>query len=148
MSGFWSASRERRAETVRKPRAGLASFFAQGVENGGSADGEADDGSERGDQHEVRAEAKNVGEYGSDCEDQSQHVQPKRSADFGASFGAQISISAQTQLRQQSGESDGGHDDQGERTGKRRAAGVDDDQSEREQEEAGGQNAPAAGLPR
>ena len=59
-------------------------------------------------------------------------------------LGAQIF--SQTKLQQESGESDGRDHDQGERTGERGAAGVDDDQREREQKQSGGDDAPAAGL--
>lgn len=114
------------------------------MQDGGSADGEADDGSERGDQHEIGAEVREVGDHGGDGEDDSQNVQPERSADLGACQG--VRVIAQPELQQESGEPDGGYDDQGQRTIKSGAAGVDDHQSEREQEESGGDDGPAARL--
>ena len=59
-----------------------------------------------------------------------------------------VSVLAKTKLQQQSGESDGRDDHQGERAEERGTAGVDHHQSEREQEQSGGNDGPAAWLGR
>ncbi len=110
------------------------------MQDGDAADGEADHGSQRGDLHYGRAEVEDVGGDGGDREDESQHIEPERGADWSAQ------VFAKTQLQQQSGESDGRHDHQGDRAGESGTAGIDHHQSEREQEKSGGNNAPAAGL--
>jgi hypothetical protein len=79
------AKAESRRAGSRRPEAGSlkpASGFllAEGVQHGGAADGEADYGSQRGDQQEVGAEVEDVGEYGSDREDESQYIEPERGA--------------------------------------------------------------------
>jgi hypothetical protein len=112
------------------------------VEDGGAADGEADYGCEGGDQHDVRAEVEDIGKDGGNGEEESEYVEPERGVDRSAE------ILAETELQQESGESDGGYDDQGERTGESAAAGVDDDQGEREKKEAGGEDGPASGRRR
>lgn len=108
------------------------------MKNCGAADGEADDGSEGGDQHEVGAEVEDVGEDCGDGEDESQGVDPERSADWGAE------VFAETELQQESGEADGGNDDQSQRAGEGATAGVDDDQREGEEKESGSEDGPAA----
>ena len=95
------------------------------MQHGDAADGEAENGSEGGDQHEVGGEVEDVGKYSGDREEESQHVEPERSADWGAQ------VFAETELQQEGGESDGGDDDQGQGTGESAVAGVDDDQSQR-----------------
>jgi hypothetical protein len=114
------------------------------MKDGGSADGEADNGSQRGHQHEIGAEVKDVGQHGGDREDESQYVEPQRGVDLGGSLGAQVL--AKAQLQQQRCESNGGNDDQGKRTVERGAAGVDHYHSEREQEQSGGDDGPPARL--
>ena len=79
----------------------------------------------------------NVGENGADREDDSGNIKPQRGVDFSAP-----GVLAKPKLEQESGESNGGHNHESERAGKRRTAGVDHDQSEREQEQAGGDDAP------
>jgi hypothetical protein len=73
-----SRSGESRKPKSRKPTSG--SLLAEGVQHGGAADGEADHGSQRGDQQEVGAEVEDVGEDGSDREDESQYIEPERGA--------------------------------------------------------------------
>ena len=114
------------------------------MQDGGSADGEADDSSQCGHQHEIGTEVKQVGCYGGDGEDDSQYVQPQRSAYSGACLS--VRVLAQAELQQESGESDRRYDNEGERTGKSGTAGVDHHQSEREQEQSGGDDRPAARL--
>ncbi len=97
------------------------------MQHGGAADGEADYGSQRGDQQEVGAEVEDVGEDGSDREDESQYIEPER----GANRRAQVF--PETELKQESGKTDGSHHDKGKRTGERGTAGIDHHQSEREQ---------------
>lgn len=120
----------------------LVSFLAEGMQDGSSADREAADGSESGDHHQVGAGVEKVGEDGAEGEDESQHIEPERRADAGAD------VFAKTKFEQESGESDGRHHDQRQRAEERGPAGVDHDQSEREQQESRGDDAPAAGLGR
>ena len=110
------------------------------MQHGGAAEGEAEYGSQRGDQKKVRAEVKDVGKYGRDGENESQHIEPKRGTDG--------QIFAQTQLQQEGGQSDRGHNHQSQRTEECGTAGVDHHQSEREEQQTGGNDAPAAGLGR
>jgi hypothetical protein len=114
------------------------------MQDSGPADRKADNGSQRGYQHEIGAEVKDVGQNGGDGEDDSQYVEPQWGVDLGGSLRAQVL--AKTQLQQESCESDGRHDDQGQRTVERGAASVDHHQSEREQEQSGGDDSPAARL--
>jgi hypothetical protein len=100
-------------------------LLAEGPEDDGAADGEADHGSQRGDQHEVGAEVDDVGEHRGDRKDESQYIEPERGADVAHVF-------AQTKLQQESGESDSRHDHQREWAGESGTAGVDHHQSERE----------------
>ncbi len=131
---------------VRRPeaesRTPTSGFLTQGVQDGGAADGEADHGSQRGDEQEVGAEVEEVGEDGGDREDQSHYIEPERGADRRGQ------VFAETQLQEQSGESDGSDDDKGERAEERGAAGVDHHQSQCEKEQTGSHDAPAAGLGR
>ena len=55
--------------------------LTEGVQHGGTADAEADDCSQRGEQQEVRAKMEKVGEDGGSGEDKSKHIEPKRGAD-------------------------------------------------------------------
>ena len=54
-----------------------ASAFAQGAENDNTADGKQYDGGQRGDQHEVWVQVKDVGEDRRDSENDSQEVGQK-----------------------------------------------------------------------
>lgn len=112
------------------------------MEDRGTADGEADYGSESGDQCEVGAEVEDVGCDGGDREDESNHVEPERGVYWSAE------IFAEPELQQKSGESDGRYDDQSQGTGESAVAGVDDHQSKRQEKESGGDDGPTAGLGR
>ena len=118
----------------------LASLLAQGVENLGAAHAKAKNGSQGRDHHQVRAKVHDVGQYGGHCEDQSQNIEPERGSDFSAH------ILAKAKLQQERGKSDGRDDDQGERAGESGAAGINHHQSEREEQEPGGNDTPTAGL--
>ena len=117
-------------------------IFAECAENGGAADGEAENGSQSGDEHEIGAEVHEVGDHGSEGEDESEHVEPERGANPAAA------LRAKTKLQEKSRESDGRDDNQGEWTVEGRAGGVDYHQSEGEEQQSGGNNAPAPGLER
>ncbi len=81
-----------------------------------------------------------VGDDGGDGEDESQYVEPERGANPAAA------LRAKTKLQEKSGESDGRHHDQGEWAGEGRAARVDHHQSQGEEQQSGGDDAPALGL--
>ena len=110
------------------------------MQHGGTADAEADDCSQRGEQQEVRAKMEKVGEDGGHGEDKSKHIEPKRGADG--------QIFAETEFEQECGQSNGSDDDKSERAEERGTAGVDHHQSERYQQQTCGNDAPAAGLGR
>ena len=116
------------------------SLLTEGTQHGGSADAEADYCSQRGEQQEVRAKMEKVGEDGGQGEDKSKHIEPERGADG--------QIFAETEFEQESGQSNGSDDDKSERAEKRGTAGVDYHQSECDQQQTCGNNAPAAGLGR
>ena len=82
-------------------------LLAKSSEDGDAAAREADHCSQRGDQHYVRAEVEEVGEDGGDREDESQHIEPERRADWSAQ------VFAKAELQQESGESDGRYDHHG-----------------------------------
>ena len=110
------------------------------MQHGGTADTEADDCSQRGEQQEVRAKMEKVSEDGGHGEDKSKHIEPER--------GANGQIFAETEFEQESGQSNGSDDDKSERAEERGTAGVDHHQSECDQQQTCGNDAPAAGLGR
>lgn len=115
-------------------------FFAEGVEDGGGADGEADYGAQGGDEHGVGGPVEDVGGEGGEGEGYAYHVEPEGGADGGA----WDAVSAEAELEEEGGEADGGYDDQGEGTVEGAVAGVDDDQGEGEEEQGRGEDGPAA----
>ena len=112
------------------------------MKNDGPADSETNDCPKCGDDHQVRAQLQVIGKNGREGEQQSKHIKPQRGVD------GRTQIFAQTELHEQCGEPDGGDNDESQRTGKRRATGVDDDESESQHEQARGKNTPAARLRR
>ena len=109
------------------------------MENGGAADGEAENRSQCGDEHDIGAEVHNVGDDGAEGEDESQYVEPEGSADPADAF------FAKAKLQEKGRESDGGDHNQGEWTVEGRAAGVDHHESESEEQQSGGDDARAPG---
>ena len=116
----------------------LGAALAQGVENRSAADAEAQNGSQGGDQHDVCAEVDDVGDDRCDSEKQSQDVEPEWGVDVGGR------VPAKTQLQQESSESDGCDYHQGEWAGEGGMAGINHDQREREEQQSGGNDAPAS----
>ena len=98
------------------------------MQHSGSTDGEAENGSQRGNQQKIAAETKDVGEDGGDGKDESQNIEPEGRADRSVQIF--IPVSAQAQLQQESRQPNGSDDDQRERTEEGGTASVDDYQSE------------------
>lgn len=109
-------------------------------EDDDAAEGEADDGSEGGEEEFVGAEMKLVGEDGGEGEQDCEDVEAERGADRGSE------IASQAELEQKGGEPDGGDDDDGERAGECGSAGVENDDGESEEKKSGSDEAPAAGF--
>jgi len=112
------------------------------VENSGAADGKAENRSQCRDEHDIGAEVHDVGDDGSEGEDETQHVEPEWGANPGAAF------FAKAKLQEKRRKSDGRDHNQGEWTREGRTAGIDHHESESEQQESGGNDAPAPGLGR
>ena len=87
---------------------------------------------------------KDIGEYGCDGEDHSDGVEPKRTANRGAS--GRRKIGTQAELQEQRGYADSGNHDQGYRTAKCALAGVEDNQGESSEQQSGGDDSWPAGL--
>jgi hypothetical protein len=115
-------------------------IFAAGAENSGAADGEAENGSQCGDEHDIGAEMQDVDDDGGEGEDETEYVEPERGANPAAA------LRAKTKLQEKSRESDGRDNNQGEWTGEGRAARVDHHESQGEEQQSGGNDAPAPGL--
>jgi len=118
------------------------------VQNSRAADGKTENGSQRGNQQEVGAEVKDVGEDGGDGENESQHVKPEGSAYRSAQIFIRVSVffSAQAQLQQESRQPNGSDDDQCERTEEGRPASVDHYEGEGGEQQTRGNDTPAAWL--
>jgi hypothetical protein len=112
--------------------------FAEGPQDNGAADAEADHRSESGDQQVARAQAKDVGEDSRQRENQSCDIEPQGGAD------GTIQILPQAQLQQERSQSDGRQHYNGQRAGKCRAPGVYNHEHQGEKQQAGGNKAPAA----
>ena len=106
------------------------------MENEGSADTETDYSSEGDEIEDAAGEPQIIGEHGGHGTDNTQNIQPERRADVGE-------IAAKPDLKQQGGESNGGDGDQSNRAVEGVRSGVDDDQSEGEEEEAGSDHGPS-----
>ena len=74
-----SRAAERAARESRKPDSHL--LLAKGVQHGDAADGEANYGSQRGDQQEGGTEAKDISKDGGDGEGESEYIEPERGVD-------------------------------------------------------------------
>jgi hypothetical protein len=120
-------------------------MFAQGDEDDHAADRKGHYGGECSDQHEGGVEVKDIGEYGSDGEGDAQGVEPKRAANGRRSSG-QRRAGTQSKLEEQCGHADGGDHDQSHRTEERSTAGIEDDQRESSEQQAGGYEGGAARL--
>jgi len=122
------------------PKAGSrTSVFlpAQSVQHRCSADSKAEHCSQRRDQQQIGAEMQNVGEDGGDRKEKSKTLSQSERELVWANLCAD-------ELKQQSGQTDGCDHNQGKRAEERGAAGVNHHQSEREKQQTGGNDAPAA----
>ena len=84
---------------MRKPDSDF--LLAKRVQHSRATDGKTENGSQRGNQQEVGAEMKDVGEEGGDGEDESEHIEPKWSANPTTQLS--FFVSAQAQLQQKGG---------------------------------------------
>lgn len=120
----------------------LALLFAEGAENTHAAKPETDDGSECGNQHDVRAEMKEVGQYRADGEYEAQYIQPQGWVNFP------VEIFAQAQLQKERGQADGCNYEERKRTQECSLPGVENDESESKKKQPSGHQRPAARLSR
>jgi hypothetical protein len=79
----------------------LAPLLAEGAEDTHAAERETDDSSECGNQHDVRAEMKEVGHHRRDRECEAQHIQPQGRMNFP------VEVFAQAELQKERGQTDG-----------------------------------------
>jgi hypothetical protein len=107
-----------------------------------SADGEAHNSAQSGNRQKRSAQTQYVSKDSGNSEDQSQHIQPH------GRLNADARSATQAELQQECGKSDSRYDDQRQRTEESAAACVENDQSESEQQESGGEDGPARRLGR
>lgn len=105
-----------------------------------SADGEADDRAQGCNEHEARVHVQHIGEHGSNSKQQTEHIEPERRANLGRE------IFAQAELQQERGQTDSRHHYQRQGTEECRARGVDDDNCQGDEQQARGNDGPAARL--
>src|SRR5690349_21192667 len=112
--------------------------LAQFTQHYNSANRKTDDRCQRGCEHPCRTKMQNIGEQRGSGKQQRQQVQPERSMSVGRR------ILSQPELQEQRGKSDSSHYHQRQRAVKGRAAGVEHDQRQGQQQQSGGNDAPAA----
>ncbi len=115
-------------------------MFSQGTHYAYTAYGEADDGTQCGDEHDIGIAVEKIGEDGANGESQPQHVQPQGRVD------SLVEILSQPKLQEDRGQSDRSNDNQRQRTQECATPGVKNYEGERKQKESGGDKAPAARL--
>jgi hypothetical protein len=76
-------------------------LFAEGAQDTHAAERETDDGSECGNQHDIRPEMKEVGQYRADGEYEAQYIQPQGRMNFP------VEIFPQAELQKERGQTDG-----------------------------------------
>lgn len=114
-----------------------AQSAAQGVQEERSADAEANHGGEGHQVEHAARHAEGIREQREHGTENAEDVKPEGRMNAGK-------IAAKPNLEQQRCQSDRGHDDQGNRTIKSIRPGIDHDQRERQQEQAGSDHGPSA----
>ena len=84
----------------------LALLFAEGAEDTHAAERETDNGSECGNQHDIRAEMKEVGHHCADCEYKAQYVQPQGRVNFS------VEVFPQAELQEERRQADRGDNEE------------------------------------
>ena len=121
-------------------RRNSSSVLAEGTQDNGATDTEANYGSQRCDHQLARGQVKEVGENRGQREHQADRIEPEWGADSSAQ------IFAQAQLQEQGRQPNGGENDERQRARKRRVPGIDNHEHHSEKEQAGGNQSPAASF--
>jgi hypothetical protein len=81
-------------------------LFAEGAEDTHAAERETDDGSECGNQHDIRAEMKEVSQHRADGEYEAQHIQPQGRVNLP------VEVFPQAELQEERGQADRGDNEE------------------------------------